>query len=79
MNAASSYAGLGDGAFWFILIASIISAPAAITVARLMIPESGEPTAAELELGEGPTSAMTRPGSRLRHTSSRTWTSGRTG
>ncbi len=32
-----------------ILTASIISAPAAITISRLMVPETGDPTAGELE------------------------------
>ncbi len=42
-----------------ILVASIISAPAAITVARLMVPETGTPTAGRVDIGEdGPTSSM---------------------
>ena len=46
------------GALGHLLAASIISAPAAITVARLMMPDSGAPTAAELDMGEKPQSAM---------------------
>jgi len=41
-----------------LLAASLISAPAAITVARLMIPDAGKPTAAVLDLGEKPQGAM---------------------
>lgn len=41
-----------------LLTASIISAPAAITVAKLMLPQSGPPTAAELEPEPGITSSM---------------------
>ena len=55
---ASFLADVVPDAAGHLLIASIISAPAAITVARLMIPETAEPTAAEPDLGEGPTSAM---------------------
>lgn len=41
-----------------LLTASIISAPAAITVARLMVPRSGPPTAATLEPDSSITSSM---------------------
>ena len=37
-----------DDALQHLLVASIISAPAAVTIARLMVPESGEPTPGEL-------------------------------
>ena len=38
-------------AFGHLLVASVISAPAAITVARLMIPDTGPPTSGELAAG----------------------------
>ena len=41
-----------------LLTASIISAPAAITIAKLMVPESGEQTAAKLSIDPGATSSM---------------------
>jgi CNT family concentrative nucleoside transporter len=41
-----------------LLAASIISAPAAVTVARLMVPETDPPTPGEMDLGEGPDGAM---------------------
>ena len=41
-----------------LLTASLISAPAAITIALLMIPLSGSSTAADLEVGRGATSSM---------------------
>ena len=41
-----------------LLTASIISAPAAITVAKLMVPPTGPPTAAELEPDQEITSSM---------------------
>jgi CNT family concentrative nucleoside transporter len=41
-----------------ILIANIISLPASITVAKIMIPETGETTAGELALPDAATSAM---------------------
>lgn len=41
-----------------LLTASIISAPAAITIARLMVPQDGPPTAAALEPDETITSSM---------------------
>lgn len=41
-----------------ILVASIISAPAALTVSRIMIPETGKQTAGRLELPLTATSAM---------------------
>ena len=41
-----------------LITASIISAPAAITIARLMVPPQGPPTAAELEPASDTTSSM---------------------
>ncbi len=41
-----------------LLVASVISAPAAITVARLMVPDAEPPTAGTLDLGEVPRGAM---------------------
>ncbi len=45
-------------AFGHLLVASVISAPAAITVARLMVPESGPPTPGELDLDGGASSGF---------------------
>ena len=41
-----------------ILTASIISVPAAITVSKIMVPETGKPTTGELVSAEGSSSAM---------------------
>jgi CNT family concentrative nucleoside transporter len=41
-----------------LLAASLISAPAAITVARLMVPDRGAPTPAKLDPGEAPQGTM---------------------
>ena len=52
---------LGDlipGIMGHILTASIISVPAAVTIAKIMIPETGEPTTGELTLPEQALSAM---------------------
>lgn len=52
---------LGDlipGIMGHILTASIISVPAAITIAKIMIPETGEPTTGELVAPEKALSAM---------------------
>jgi len=61
------YATLLDGAIpgvmGHILTASIISAPAAITVARVMVPETGAPTAGDItapETASSPMDAVTR-------------------
>ncbi len=56
---ASMLADAVPNAAGHILVASIISAPAAITVARLMVPQTGPPTAGGVEGGDdGPTSSM---------------------
>ncbi len=55
--------GVIPGVMGHILTASIISAPAAITVARIMVPESGPPTAGDLtepEPASSPMDAVTR-------------------
>ncbi len=55
--------GVIPGVMGHILTASIISAPAAITVARIMVPETGPPTAGELtapEPASSPMDAVTR-------------------
>ncbi|MDH5679686.1 MAG: nucleoside:proton symporter [Nitrospinota bacterium] len=41
-----------------IMVASIISAPAAITIARIMVPEKGQATAGEMETGKRSGGAM---------------------
>jgi CNT family concentrative nucleoside transporter len=47
------------GALGHILVASIISAPAAVTVAKIMVPETGNPAAgAKIESPDGARSAM---------------------
>jgi CNT family concentrative nucleoside transporter len=46
------------GAAGHLLVASFLSAPAAVMVARLMVPERGRPTAADLDLRDGTRSAM---------------------
>lgn len=47
-----------DNAIGHLLTASIISAPAAITVAKLMVPADGPPTSAEMESETGVKSSM---------------------
>ncbi len=49
---------LGEGALGHLLVASIISAPAAIVVARLMLPEEGEATSGHLIEEHPATSSM---------------------
>ena len=46
------------GIMGHLLIASIISAPAAITVSKLMVPETGEPTTGDIDLPKEATSSM---------------------
>lgn len=41
-----------------ILIASIISAPASVVIAKIMVPETGAKTSGDLEIEDGPGSAM---------------------
>ena len=55
---ASILEGVIPNAMAHILIASIISAPAAITVARVMVPESGEPTSGRIVPPQRASSAM---------------------
>jgi CNT family concentrative nucleoside transporter len=55
---ASLLDGVIPGVMGHILTASIISAPAAITVARIMVPETAPPTAGELTASEPAASAM---------------------
>ncbi|MEE9417877.1 MAG: nucleoside transporter C-terminal domain-containing protein [Desulfatiglandaceae bacterium] len=46
------------GVIGHLLIASIISAPAAVTIAKLMIPETGDPSAGEVEIPSEAHSSM---------------------
>ncbi|MFH1243094.1 MAG: nucleoside transporter C-terminal domain-containing protein [Pseudomonadota bacterium] len=46
------------GVMGHLLIASIISAPAAVTVSKLMIPETGDPSAQEVEIPSEANSSM---------------------
>jgi CNT family concentrative nucleoside transporter len=46
------------GIMGHLLIASIISAPAAITVSKLMVPETGEPATGDVDLSKEANSAM---------------------
>lgn len=55
---ATVLGGVLDNAMGHILTASVISAPAAVTVARIMVPETGEPTDGDFEPERGASSAM---------------------
>jgi len=55
---ASILRGVIPGIMGHLLTASIISAPAAITVAKLMIPEIGKPSTGEVEIPRGAESSM---------------------
>lgn len=55
---ATSIEGVVPNAIGHLLTASIISAPAAVTVARLLLPPDGPPTAARLEPDAGVKSSM---------------------
>jgi len=55
---ATMLGGVIPDAAGHLLTASIISAPAAITVARLMVPERSEPTAGQVVLEDPPANAM---------------------
>ncbi|MBW1796926.1 MAG: nucleoside:proton symporter [Deltaproteobacteria bacterium] len=46
------------GIMGHLLTASIISAPAAVTISKLMIPETGEPTGGDVEVPRGADSSM---------------------
>jgi CNT family concentrative nucleoside transporter len=46
------------GIMGHLLTASIISAPAAVTISKLMIPETGEPTGGDMEVTGGASSSM---------------------
>jgi len=55
---ASILRGVIPGIMGHLLTASIISAPAAITVAKLMVPEIGKPSTGEVEIPRGAESSM---------------------
>jgi CNT family concentrative nucleoside transporter len=55
---ASILGGVIDNALGHILTASLISAPASIVVAKLMIPETAEATAGDIDSGETVSSSM---------------------
>jgi CNT family concentrative nucleoside transporter len=55
---ASILRGVIPGIIGHLLTASIISAPAAITVAKLMVPETGKPSTREVEIPRGAQSSM---------------------
>jgi CNT family concentrative nucleoside transporter len=55
---ASILRGVIPGIMGHLLTASIISAPAAITVAKLMVPEMGKPSTGEVEIPRGAESSM---------------------
>jgi CNT family concentrative nucleoside transporter len=55
---ASILQGTIDGVMGHILTASIISVPAAVTIAKIMVPETGKPTSGKMELPEQASSSM---------------------
>jgi len=55
---ASILGGRVPNAMGHILVASLLSLPASITIARIMIPETGEATAGEMSVPETATSSM---------------------
>ena len=55
---ASILGGVIPGIIGHLLTASIISAPAAVTISKLMVPETGEPSEARLDIGDKARSSM---------------------